>query len=139
AERHRLEGSTLSEDVVRSAKRMGFSDAQIAHLCNVSEESVGGLRRSWGLRPVYKSVDTCAAEFEAQKPYFYSTYEDESEIPADRKPTLIILAAGQTRNGQGIEFDYCCVHACLALRVAASHVVKVNCNPESGPTGTATS
>src|SRR5947208_2190201 len=79
AERHRLEGSTLSEDVVRSAKRIGFSDAQIAHLCNVSEESVGSLRRSWGLRPVYKSVDTCAAEFEAQTPYFYSTYEDESE------------------------------------------------------------
>ena len=131
AERHRLEGSTLSEDVVRSAKRMGFSDAQIAHLCNVSEESVGGLRRSWGLRPVYKSVDTCAAEFEAQTPYFYSTYEDESEIPADRKPTIIILGAGPNRIGQGIEFDYCCVHACFALRDAGYDVVMVNCNPET--------
>jgi carbamoyl-phosphate synthase large subunit len=70
------------------------------------------------LKPVYKSVDTCAAEFEAQTPYFYSTYEEESEIPADRKPTIIILGAGPNRIGQGIEFDYCCVHACFALREA---------------------
>ncbi|HEV2686131.1 MAG TPA: carbamoyl-phosphate synthase large subunit, partial [Actinomycetota bacterium] len=80
---------------------------------------------------VYKSVDTCAAEFEAQTPYFYSTYEEESEIPADRKPTIIILGAGPNRIGQGIEFDYCCVHACFALRDAGYDVVMVNCNPET--------
>ena len=129
--RKALEGSTLSEGVMRSVKRIGFSDAQIGHLCNVSEGDVRALRVAWGVQPVYKSVDTCAAEFEAQTPYFYSTYEDESEIPADRKPTIIILGAGPNRIGQGIEFDYCCVHACFALRDAGYDVVMVNCNPET--------
>ncbi|HLW17728.1 MAG TPA: carbamoyl-phosphate synthase large subunit [Actinomycetota bacterium] len=129
--RRRLEGSTLSEGVVRSVKRMGFSDAQIGQLCRVTEEEVRGLRAAWGVRPVFKSVDTCAAEFEAQTPYFYSTYEEESEIPAERKPTIIILGAGPNRIGQGIEFDYCCVHACFALRDAGYDVVMVNCNPET--------
>ena len=129
--RRELEGATLSEGVMRSAKRIGFSDAQIGHLCNVSEGDVRALRVSWGVLPVYKSVDTCAAEFEAQTPYFYSTYEEESEIPSDRKPTIIILGAGPNRIGQGIEFDYCCVHACFALRDAGYDVVMVNCNPET--------
>ena len=129
--RSSLEGAALSEDAVRSAKRIGFSDAQIAQLCGVTEEEVRALRVAWGVRPVYKSVDTCAAEFEAQTPYFYSTYEEESEIPSDRKPTIIILGAGPNRIGQGIEFDYCCVHACFALRDAGYDVVMVNCNPET--------
>jgi carbamoyl-phosphate synthase large subunit len=124
-------GAVLEEGVVRSAKRIGFSDAQIGQLCNLPEEAVRSLRLGWGLSPVYKSVDTCAAEFEAQTPYFYSTYEEESEIPADRKPTIIILGAGPNRIGQGIEFDYCCVHACFALREAGYDVVMVNCNPET--------
>ncbi|MGZ6494386.1 MAG: carbamoyl-phosphate synthase large subunit, partial [Actinomycetota bacterium] len=121
----------LDVEVLRQAKRLGFSDAQVAYLTTTTEEEVRGLRRSWNVRPVYKSVDTCAAEFEAQTPYFYSTYEEESEVPAARKPTIIILGAGPNRIGQGIEFDYCCVHACFALRDAGYDVVMVNCNPET--------
>jgi len=124
-------GPALEEGVVRSAKRIGFSDAQIGQLSSTSEEIVKAFRTSRGIRPVYKSVDTCAAEFEAQTPYFYSTYEEETEIPSDRKPTIIILGAGPNRIGQGIEFDYCCVHACFALREAGYDVVMVNCNPET--------
>ncbi|HVL32959.1 MAG TPA: carbamoyl-phosphate synthase large subunit, partial [Actinomycetota bacterium] len=124
-------GARLSADVMREAKRMGFSDRQLAHLTRTSENDVRRARAERGIKPVYKSVDTCAAEFEAETPYFYSTYEDESEVPAPKKPTIIILGAGPNRIGQGIEFDYCCVHACFALRDAGYDVVMVNCNPET--------
>ncbi|MCA1830442.1 MAG: carbamoyl-phosphate synthase large subunit, partial [Actinobacteria bacterium] len=109
--RSQIEAGTFD---LREAKRMGFSDHQIAHLTRQREDEVRAQRGS----PVYKSVDTCAAEFEAMTPYYYSTYEDETEAPTDDRKTIIILGAGPNRIGQGIEFDYCCVHACFALRAA---------------------
>jgi carbamoyl-phosphate synthase large subunit len=124
-------GPAMSKQLLRAAKRMGFSDTQIAHLAGAGEDAVLELRRRAGIAPVYKSVDTCAAEFEAQTPYFYSTYEEESEVPTSTKPTIVILGAGPNRIGQGIEFDYCCVHACFSLRAAGFDVVMINCNPET--------
>jgi carbamoyl-phosphate synthase large subunit len=124
-------GARPRAETLREAKRMGFSDYQIAHLTGAREDEVRAARLAAGVVPVYKSVDTCAAEFEAETPYFYSTYEDESEVPAARRPTIVILGAGPNRIGQGIEFDYCCVHACFALRDAGYDVVMVNCNPET--------
>src|SRR5687768_5597623 len=102
---------THSEEHLREAKRSGFSDARLAHLVGSTTEEVGAKRREHGITPVYKRVDTCAAEFESYTPYFYSTYEDEDEAqPSDRKK-IIILGSGPNRIGQGIEFDYCCCHA----------------------------
>jgi len=124
-------GARMPTSLLREAKRMGFSDRQIGVLTGSTEESVRGARIERGITPVYKAVDTCAAEFEAETPYYYSTYEDETEIPDDARPTIIILGAGPNRIGQGIEFDYCCVHACFALRDAGYAVVMVNCNPET--------
>jgi len=116
---------------LRSAKRMGFSDARLADLWESDEDSVRALRQRLGVRPVYKRVDTCAAEFEAHTPYLYSTYEDECESrPTDRKK-IMILGGGPNRIGQGIEFDYCCVHAVFALREAGFETIMVNCNPET--------
>jgi len=118
-------------DLVRDAKRMGFSDAQLAYIWGEPEAGIREFRRAAGIRPTYKRVDTCAAEFEAWTPYFYSTYEDESEVEATRRPRVVILGSGPNRIGQGIEFDYCCVHAAFALKEAGYETVMVNCNPET--------
>ena len=117
--------------LVREAKRMGFSDAQLAYLWGRPEAEVREFRRAAGIRPTYKRVDTCAAEFEARTPYFYSTYEDESEVEPSDRPRVVILGSGPNRIGQGIEFDYCCVHASFALKEAGYETVMVNCNPET--------
>ncbi len=113
------------------AKRMGFADAQLAWLWKKSEADVRASRLALGVRPTYKAVDTCSAEFSAQTPYHYSTYEDESEIHASTKESVIILGSGPNRIGQGIEFDYCCVHASFALRDAGFETIMLNCNPET--------
>ena len=128
--RHELEFSRDSE-VLREAKRYGFSDRQIAHLWGEEEATVRSGRLEVGLTRTFKTVDTCAAEFEAYTPYMYGTFEDESEVlPAD-KPRVVVLGSGPNRIGQGIEFDYCCVHASFALRDAGYETVMVNCNPET--------
>jgi carbamoyl-phosphate synthase large subunit len=116
---------------LRPAKQAGFSDARLAALWHVSEGEVRTLRRHHGVRPVYKRVDTCGAEFEAHTPYLYSTYEDECEARPTQRQKVIILGGGPNRIGQGIEFDYCCVHAAFALRDAGFETIMVNCNPET--------
>jgi carbamoyl-phosphate synthase large subunit len=121
----------LSESVLRAAKEMGFSDSQIADLRGLSEEDVRKARHRLNVRPVYKTVDTCAAEFEAFTPYHYSSYEEESEVRPRTKPAVIILGSGPNRIGQGIEFDYSCVHASFTLREAGFETIMINCNPET--------
>ncbi|MFY8197557.1 MAG: carbamoyl-phosphate synthase large subunit, partial [Candidatus Planktophila sp.] len=121
----------LTTDVLRTAKQWGFSDAQIATLRNVTEEDVRKTRAHLGVRPVYKTVDTCAAEFEAFTPYYYSSYEEETEVKPRSKPAVIILGSGPNRIGQGIEFDYSCVHASFTLREAGYETIMINCNPET--------
>jgi len=116
---------------LRPAKQMGFSDRRLAALWNTDEGSVRELRHANGVRPVYKRVDTCGAEFEAKTPYLYSTYEQESEAEPTDRQKIIILGGGPNRIGQGIEFDYCCVHAVFALRDAGFETIMVNCNPET--------
>jgi carbamoyl-phosphate synthase large subunit len=118
-------------EVLAEAKRYGFSDVQLAHLWNRSPAEISELRREAGVTVTYKRVDTCAAEFEAITPYFYSTYEDESEVIPSERPRIVVLGSGPNRIGQGIEFDYCCVHASFALRDAGYETVMVNCNPET--------
>jgi len=116
---------------LRAAKQMGFADRRLADLWGVSEADVRALRAEHGVLPVYKRVDTCGAEFAAHTPYLYSTYEDECEAePSDRRK-IMILGGGPNRIGQGIEFDYCCVHAAFALREAGFETIMVNCNPET--------
>jgi carbamoyl-phosphate synthase large subunit len=119
--------------VLRKAKQYGFSDRQLATLWQTSEMSVRETRKSLGVVPTYKSVDTCAAEFEAYTPYYYSTYEDEDETPPKEpgKQRIMILGGGPNRIGQGIEFDYCCCHASFALRELGIESVMVNSNPET--------
>jgi carbamoyl-phosphate synthase large subunit len=121
----------LTTDVLRTAKQWGFSDAQIAILRNVTEEDLRKTRTHLGVRPVYKTVDTCAAEFEAFTPYYYSSYEEETEVKPRSKPAVIILGSGPNRIGQGIEFDYSCVHASFTLREAGYETIMINCNPET--------
>lgn len=121
----------LSFDELKEAKNHGFSDYQIAFLTNSSEEKVRERRKSLGIVPVYKMVDTCAAEFEAYTPYYYSTYEEETEIRESQKPKIMILGSGPNRIGQGIEFDYACVHAVFALKEEGYETIMVNCNPET--------
>jgi carbamoyl-phosphate synthase large subunit len=117
--------------ILREAKQMGFSDKTLAKLWNRTENEIRALRRSLKVTPVYKRVDTCAAEFEAYTPYLYSTYEEECEAePTDRKK-IIILGGGPNRIGQGIEFDYCCVHGVFALAEAGFETIMINCNPET--------
>src|SRR5205085_4555303 len=112
-------------------KQFGLSDRRLAHLTGSSEDAVRARRTGLGTKPVFKTVDTCAGEFAARTPYYYSAYEEESEVrPADR-PRVVILGAGPNRIGQGIEFDYACVHAAFALREAGYETVMVNCNPET--------
>ncbi len=118
-------------ETLRRAKRLGFSDAQLAFLWSTSEDNVRALRKKHGILPVYRLVDTCAAEFEAYTPYYYSTYEDEDEVRPSRADRIVILGGGPNRIGQGIEFDYCCVHAAFALRDAGYETIMVNCNPET--------
>ena len=123
--------SQLDYEILRYAKRHGFSDLQISRLRGLTEAEVRGQRHELGLRPVYKTVDTCAAEFAAKTPYHYSAYDEETEsIPSDREK-VIILGSGPNRIGQGIEFDYSCVHAALTLREAGYETIMVNCNPET--------
>ncbi|GAB3115710.1 carbamoyl-phosphate synthase large subunit [Janibacter alkaliphilus] len=121
----------LSPDLLALAKRHGFSDAQVARLRRMPESVVRGVRHALGVRPVYKTVDTCAAEFAARTPYYYSAYDEESEVEPREREAVIILGSGPNRIGQGVEFDYSCVHASFALRAAGYDTVMVNCNPET--------
>ena len=115
----------------RAVKRLGFSDAQIAYLLHSTELAVRAARLACGVRATFKTVDTCGAEFEASTPYHYATYEDEDEVRPSNRRRVVILGSGPNRIGQGIEFDYCCVHASMALRAAGYETVMVNCNPET--------
>ncbi|MEY3091554.1 MAG: carbamoyl-phosphate synthase large subunit, partial [Actinomycetota bacterium] len=133
-ERHALSAASaasLSPRAWKRAKRLGFSDAQLAYLWGTTELDVRAARERAGVVPTYKTVDTCSAEFAASTPYHYSTYEDENEVRPSDKPRVVILGSGPNRIGQGIEFDYCCVHASFALRDAGFETVMVNCNPET--------
>ncbi len=121
----------LTPDVLALAKRHGFSDAQVAGLRGTTEQVVRAVRHALGLRPVFKTVDTCAAEFAARTPYHYSSYDEEDEVAARDRPAVLILGSGPNRIGQGIEFDYSCVHAAMALSAAGYETVMVNCNPET--------
>ena len=130
----RLEQRTLpdlSRDELLGLKRMGFADRRIAYLLKVAESEVRARRHALNLRPVYKRVDTCAAEFATQTAYLYSTYEDECEAAPTNRKKVIVLGGGPNRIGQGIEFDYCCVHAAMALREDGYETIMVNCNPET--------
>jgi carbamoyl-phosphate synthase large subunit len=123
--------AALDATRLRALKRKGFADSRIARLCGATEQAVRELRHGFGLRPVFKRVDTCAAEFATSTAYLYSTYEEECEAePTDRRK-IVILGGGPNRIGQGIEFDYCCVHAALALREDGFETIMVNCNPET--------
>ncbi len=134
AEKHPLE--SVPTEAIRSAKRAGLSDARLAYAWRVSNgrgaaEKIRHLRKTRGVMPVYKHVDTCAAEFESYTPYLYSTYEEEDEAQPTPKKKVIILGAGPNRIGQGIEFDYCCCHASFALREDGYETIMINCNPET--------
>jgi carbamoyl-phosphate synthase large subunit len=121
----------LSPTLLRRAKRHGFSDRQIGKIRDMSTDVVRGVRHALGVRPVYKTVDTCAAEFAATTPYHYSSYDEETEVEPREKPAVIVLGSGPNRIGQGIEFDYSCVHAVQALSGVGYETVMVNCNPET--------
>lgn len=133
-ERQSLEGRVI-DDLTRAdwrrAKQLGFSDDQLAYLLGATEEKVREKRLEHGVSVTFKTVDTCAAEFDASTPYHYSTYEDESEVSPGARQKVMILGSGPNRIGQGIEFDYCCVHASFALRDAGFETIMVNCNPET--------
>lgn len=122
---------TLDRSRLFALKRQGFSDSRISHLLGVAEHAVRSLRHELGLRPVYKRVDTCAAEFSTSTAYLYSTYEEECESEPTQREKIMVLGGGPNRIGQGIEFDYCCVHAALALRQDGFETIMVNCNPET--------
>ncbi|BBC24123.1 carbamoyl-phosphate synthase large subunit [Pseudanabaena sp. ABRG5-3] len=122
---------SILNDEMLETKRLGFSDRQIAYLTGTNEDAVRTYRKSLGVIPSYKTVDTCAAEFEALTPYHYSTYEEESEVLPSTKRKVMILGGGPNRIGQGIEFDYCCCHASYALRAAGFETIMVNSNPET--------
>ncbi|MEP6471195.1 MAG: carbamoyl-phosphate synthase large subunit [Acidobacteriota bacterium] len=123
--------ASLSAAELRRWKRLGLSDGALARAMGCAEADVRARRRELGVIPVYKTIDTCAAEFEAYTPYYYSTYEQENESQRTDKPKVVILGGGPNRIGQGIEFDYCCVHACYALSDAGYETVMINCNPET--------
>ncbi|CUR59139.1 carbamoyl phosphate synthase, large subunit [metagenome] len=130
---HLIEAPELTPDLLRLAKRHGFSDEQIGRIRGLSADVIRGVRHALGIRPVFKTVDTCAAEFAARTPYHYSSYDEETEVQprAEGKEAVIILGSGPNRIGQGIEFDYSCVHASLALAEAGYETIMVNCNPET--------
>ncbi len=121
----------LDAETLRIAKEHGFSDAQIAQLRGISEPEARGIRHGFGLRPVYKTVDTCAGEFPALTPYHYSSYDFETEVTPSDRTKIVIIGSGPNRIGQGVEFDYSCVHASFALAAAGYETVMVNCNPET--------
>ncbi|MEH2116555.1 carbamoyl-phosphate synthase large subunit [Nostoc sp.] len=121
----------LTKEQLYEVKRDGYSDRQIAYATKTTEDEVRAYRKSLGIIPVYKTVDTCAAEFEAFTPYYYSTYEQETEVMPATKPKVLILGGGPNRIGQGIEFDYCCCHAAYALKDAGYETIMVNSNPET--------
>ena len=127
----RIAGETLDPELLLDAKAMGFADRRIAELRGVSERAVAHRRREFGVTPVFKAVDTCGAEFQAFTPYLYSTYEGEDEANPDSRRKIVILGGGPNRIGQGIEFDYCCVHASMALKQDGFETIMVNCNPET--------
>ncbi|RBP61586.1 carbamoyl-phosphate synthase large subunit [Brevibacterium sanguinis] len=128
---HIRDADELDADLLRLAKDHGFSDEQIAGLRNMTTGVVTGVRHALRIRPVYKTVDTCAGEFAAHTPYHYSSYDEETEVAARTKPAVIILGSGPNRIGQGIEFDYSCVHATMAISDAGYETIMVNCNPET--------
>jgi carbamoyl-phosphate synthase large subunit len=121
----------VPEDLLRAAKADGFSDAHLAEILRTTETAVRTRRSEFGLHPVFKTVDTCAAEFEAFTPYHYSSYEDEDEVEPSDRQKVIVLGSGPNRIGQGVEFDYCCVHAVFALKDAGYETIMINCNPET--------
>jgi carbamoyl-phosphate synthase large subunit len=121
----------VTREILLEAKRHGFSDRQLAHIWKTDEITIRKLRRKHGVLPVYKTVDTCAAEFEAETPYHYSTYERESELTVSDRKKVVILGGGPNRIGQGIEFDYCCVHGVFALEEEGFETIMINCNPET--------
>ncbi|MGA9405787.1 MAG: carbamoyl-phosphate synthase large subunit [Bacteroidota bacterium] len=123
--------SAIRAEALTKAKQYGFSDKQLAYLWKTDEDAVRDLRKKLGVIPVFKTVDTCAAEFEAHTPYHYSTYEKENESVRSAKKKVIILGGGPNRIGQGIEFDYCCVHGVYALREEGYETIMINCNPET--------
>lgn len=129
--RSELEGNRPSPESLREAKRLGYSDEQLSYLWEMETAQVAAMRERNGIKVTYKTVDTCAAEFEAKTPYFYSSYEDESEAHLPGGRTVLVLGSGPNRIGQGIEFDYCCVHAAFALSDAGYETVMLNCNPET--------
>ena len=126
-----LRCQSTTPDLMLQAKRFGFSDEQIALLTSRDQEDVRKQRLSWNIKPVYKMVDTCAAEFDASTPYYYSTYEQEDEVQPSNKKKVVVIGSGPIRIGQGIEFDYCCVHATYALRDEGYETIMINCNPET--------
>ena len=128
---HIAKAEKLDAEEIKLAKEHGFSDVQISQLRQISESEVRELRHSLGLRPVYKTVDTCAGEFPAETPYYYSTYEQETEVSPSGRRKVVILGSGPNRIGQGVEFDYSCVHASFALRDAGYETIMINCNPET--------
>jgi len=123
--------SQVEHDILFKAKQYGFSDRQLAHLWKTNELEVRKLRHRLGVKPVFKTVDTCAAEFEAHTPYHYSTYETENEVSVSARKKVVILGGGPNRIGQGIEFDYCCVHGVFALKEDGYETIMINCNPET--------
>jgi carbamoyl-phosphate synthase large subunit len=124
-------GERVTPEILRKAKEYGFSDRQLGHIWGVSEDSVRRLRLQHGIIPVFKTVDTCAAEFQANTPYHYSTYDQENESVRSEKKKVIILGGGPNRIGQGIEFDYCCVHGVFAMKEEGVETIMINCNPET--------
>ena len=133
-EEERIRGVSFADvdaEYLKKLKQMGFSDRYLADIWGVDEKDVRDKRLELGIRPVFKSVDTCAAEFEAYTPYFYSTYERENEVPPAKRERVVILGGGPNRIGQGIEFDYCCVHSVFAIKEMGYEAVMVNCNPET--------
>lgn len=121
----------LDKETLLKAKRKGFSDLQLAYIFKNEEDDIYNKRKEWGLKRVYKMVDTCAAEFDAQTPYFYSTFENHNDSVISDKKKVIVLGSGPNRIGQGIEFDYCCVHGLFALKEMGYEAIMVNCNPET--------
>ena len=127
----KTELSNISQEKLKTWKRLGFSDQRIAELLNVKESRIHNMRYEWNIFPVFKQVDSCAAEFESETPYYYSTYDEENESLPTEKAKVLILGSGPNRIGQGIEFDYCCVHASWAVRELGYESIMLNCNPET--------
>ena len=123
---------SVDAGALRAMKRLGFADVQLAKLRGETEQAVRERRWAMGIRPVYKMVDTCAGEFPSNTPYLYSTYDEESEAPRTGRKSVVILGSGPNRIGQGVEFDYCCVRAAMALRERGYETIMVNSNPEIG-------